>query len=243
MGLHCGGYHHPHVHHHPLGGCHAQSPLPCTPTPHPQPQLVLCTLTLKSCIIIQLSEQLGPSRHMLDSVHTYVQCGKRGSCSFMFGLLFGLLFRNGPMLARSCTPPSVRPAEPLVVDQWYLDRIHRLSVLTRPDLFLSPLFLLVVGFTRNRMHRGQVASLCLVHPLPDWQLLPSAGDCMGRGVSHCGLLVGRRRPHSFHHCPDSGYQLLPQQEASQASVVQQRLQQHSVVHLCQGESGISPTSM
>lgn len=89
------------------------------------------------------------------------------------------------------------------------------------------------------MHRGDDSQLDLVHSGPEWQLLPFAGDCMGRCVSHCGLLVGRRRPYSFHHCPDSGHQLLPQQEAFQASVVQQRLQQHSVVHLCQGELSVS----
>ena len=66
------------------------------------------------------------------------------------------------------------------------------------------------------------------------QLMPSAGDSMGRSVSHCRVLVGSCCPDSFHCCPVPGDQLLPQQEALEAPVVQQCFQQHSMVYLCQG---------
>ena len=59
---------------------------------------------------------------------------------------------------------------------------------------------------------------------------------MGWRVSHCGVLVGGRCIDCLHRGPDPGHQLHPQQEAPQASLVQQCLQQHPLVHLCQGGS-------
>lgn len=64
--------------------------------------------------------------------------------------------------------------------------------------------------------------------------LCDVGDGVGWSVSHCGVLVGSCCLDSLHHSPDLSHQLLPQQETLEALVVQQRVQQHPLVHLCQG---------
>ncbi len=62
----------------------------------------------------------------------------------------------------------------------------------------------------------------------------AVGDCLGRSVPHCGFLVGSSCLDSLHHCPVPGHQLLQKQEAPETSVVQQCVEQHPVVYLCQG---------
>ena len=47
-------------------------------------------------------------------------------------------------------------------------------------------------------------------------------------------MVGSGGLDSFHCCPVPGHQLLQEQEALEAPLVQQRLQQHPMVYLCQG---------
>ena len=49
----------------------------------------------------------------------------------------------------------------------------------------------------------------------------AVGDSMGRSVPHCGFLVGSSCLDSLHRCPVSCHQLLQEQEAPEASVVQQ----------------------
>ena len=60
------------------------------------------------------------------------------------------------------------------------------------------------------------------------------GDSLGGSFPHCCLLVGSCGADSFHHRSVSGHQLLQKQEAHEATLVQQCLQQHPMVHLCQG---------